>query len=311
MLIRRKLEHICVCVATYRRPALLDILLHSLIGQVTMGKFTYSIVVVDNDVLHSAEEIVRRYSRGAAVTIVYAVEERKNIAYARNKSLSLAKGDYVAFTDDDCRVTSRWLYTLYCAAREHNADVVHGPRYPLFEEGVPNWVKRSKFFLQDDLPTGTSRYESMGTNNCLIRCSCLPPGPEVFSPEFGLTGGEDRLLFILLLKKNLRFAWSAEGYVYEFVPRCRAKLSWIIRRSFREGNTNMLIFKKTESRRAVGCRLLRILAGFAGGCLCGPVLIIYLLSVRAYKSLCYGWRRMFMDIGEVCALFNVRYKEYA
>ena len=48
-------DHINVCVCTYKRTNLLGRLLEKLKNQVTDNLFTYDIIVVDNDYLHSAQ----------------------------------------------------------------------------------------------------------------------------------------------------------------------------------------------------------------------------------------------------------------
>src|SRR5580700_7943958 len=94
-------KHIAICICTYKRPVLLKRLLDDLGGQDTGGLFTYSIVVVDNDHLRSAEPVVSVFAAASAIPIRYCEEPRQNIALARNKAVENATGDFVAFIDDD------------------------------------------------------------------------------------------------------------------------------------------------------------------------------------------------------------------
>ena len=55
------MEHISICICTFRRPNLLKRLLDELIAQCTEGWFTYSVVVADNDVARSAEPVVAAF----------------------------------------------------------------------------------------------------------------------------------------------------------------------------------------------------------------------------------------------------------
>src|SRR5436190_12853645 len=98
-------KHISVCICTYKRPQLLGRLLVELACQETGGLFTYSIVVVDNDRLQSAEAVVSGF---AAVSVKYCVEPRQNIALARNRAVQDSRGDFVAFFDDDQFPTKCW-----------------------------------------------------------------------------------------------------------------------------------------------------------------------------------------------------------
>ena len=66
-----KLEHICVCACTYQRPELLSNLLDGLIAQNTHDRFTYSVVIVDNDPMQSAKEIVSQFIIKSDINIEY------------------------------------------------------------------------------------------------------------------------------------------------------------------------------------------------------------------------------------------------
>src|SRR4051812_16393490 len=128
-----KPPHITVCICTHRRQnqlrAMLDVLQH----QSSACAFTYSIVVVDNDLRWSAEaaiEEVRRYSR---VEIRYDGEPQRNIALARNRAVAHAVGEFVAFIDDDETPVECWLERLYRTWTASGADGVLGPVVPSFE----------------------------------------------------------------------------------------------------------------------------------------------------------------------------------
>jgi len=84
------------------------------------GLFTYSIVVVDNDRLRSAEEVVKEFTVASSIPIRYCVEPQQNIAMARNRAVSNASGDFIAFIDDDEFPQGRWLVTLFQACQKCN-----------------------------------------------------------------------------------------------------------------------------------------------------------------------------------------------
>src|SRR2546426_373654 len=112
-------EHITVCICTYKRARLLTRLLEGLRDQETGGRFTYSVVVADNDHLQSARELVAEFAATSSRPITYCVEPRQNIALARNEALAHASGDFVAFIDDDEFPSPRWLLTLFEACHEY------------------------------------------------------------------------------------------------------------------------------------------------------------------------------------------------
>ena len=82
---------ISVCIATYRRPVMLDLLLGDMAAQTLRPA---QIVVVDNDAQGSARAVVeaRRAAFAAqGVALDYAIQPEKNISLTRNMTVSLAR----------------------------------------------------------------------------------------------------------------------------------------------------------------------------------------------------------------------------
>src|SRR5262245_51485095 len=138
--------HISVCICTFKRPALLKDLLRRLEPQRTDGLFTYDVDVADNDAARSAEPFVRDFASSSRVGVTYCVDQRANIALARNKALANAQGDLVAFIDDDEFPTPEWLHSLFQARARYQADAVLGPVVPQFQQEPPVWLRKGRFF---------------------------------------------------------------------------------------------------------------------------------------------------------------------
>ena len=77
--------HISVCVCTFRRPELLRRALETLLQQRTEGRFTFSIVVSDNDAKQSSRQVAAAFAGERAIEVVYTSEPRQNIALARTR----------------------------------------------------------------------------------------------------------------------------------------------------------------------------------------------------------------------------------
>src|SRR5258708_4600442 len=120
-------NHISVCVCTYKRPHLLKRLLETLSDQDTDTLFTYSVVVADNDQLQSAKAVVSDFAASSSVSIKYCVEPQQSIALARNKAVENARGDYIAFIDDDEFPAKNWLLILFKTCEEYRVDGRPGP----------------------------------------------------------------------------------------------------------------------------------------------------------------------------------------
>jgi succinoglycan biosynthesis protein ExoM len=226
---------ISVCVCTYHRPRQLEQLLRILDRQHTNGLFKLAIVVVDNDARQSARGVVESGAERSRVPIVYGVEQQQNIAVARNRSVAMTSGEFVAFVDDDEEPSSDWLCRLYGVLLEHAADGVLGPVLPKFEEGAPNWAVKGQLFHRPAFKTGeVIHWTVTGTGNALIKREVLLELDGPFNPKLG-TGGEDTDLFRRAMSRGRVFVWSADAVCYESVPPERTRVAFQLRRALLRG----------------------------------------------------------------------------
>ena len=232
-------QHICVCVCTYKRPRLLKRLLEELRGQETGGLFTYSVVVVDNDQSRSAQSVVEEFAASSIIPIKYCTEPRQNIAMARNIAVENARGNFIAFIDDDEFPIKRWLLTLFEALNKYGVDGVLGPVKPHFEDEPPTWVVKGKFYDRPSYPTGfVIDWRKGRTGNVLLKRQLFDEGRQRFNPEFRT--GEDQDFFRRLIEKGHVFIWCHEAMAYEVVPPSRWNRSFMIRRALLQGAASRL-----------------------------------------------------------------------
>ena len=227
-------KHISVCICTYRRPQLLQRLLREVLSQETNGLFTYSVVVVDNDSLRSAESVVSQFASESNIPLMYCVEPRQNISLARNAAISHATGDYVAFIDDDEFPIKSWLLFLFVACNEYRVDGVLGPVKRHFDERPPQWIVKGNFYERPVYRTGTALDEEEGrTGNVLVKSVIFQGQEQPFRPEF--RGGGDKEFFRRMIKSGYRFIWSAEAVAYEVVPPIRWRRTFLLKRALFRG----------------------------------------------------------------------------
>lgn len=271
------MEHITVCLCTFKRPALLKKLLERISLQDTGGLFSVSLSVVDNDPELTGKPVVEAFRAGSVCEIIYSAVPDRNLALLRNVSVEQSRGDYVAFIDDDEYPADHWLRLLFETLHAYRADGVLGPVIPEYVDPPPDWVVKGRFCERARLPTGTRlRWGQTRTGNALLKRGLfLEPGNR-FDLKCGL-GAEDDTLFRKLIVQGREFVWCDEAAVFEQVPAGRMTLDYFSRRMRLIGYMTYTYPKDERSR-------LGDLLVFGKSCLAAALIrvLMPLARVRGY-----------------------------
>jgi len=131
-----------VVVCTFNHSENLRRVLKSLREAVIPDHLSCEFILVDNnsddDTRLVFEEIEKHYES----KIRYVFEEKRGISHARNRGIKEARGEIIAFTDDDVIVDKYWIQNIEKAYKEHD-DVacVGGKILPIWEISKPKWLK--------------------------------------------------------------------------------------------------------------------------------------------------------------------------
>ena len=122
---------ISVIMLTYNREGLVSRAIESVLAQ-TYRDFEF--IIVDNGSTDRSGQIADEYAaRDSRVRVLH--RERGNIGAGRNTGLDAARGEYIAFIDDDDWAEPDFLAFLYRLAEENRADVaVCGAADKIFDE---------------------------------------------------------------------------------------------------------------------------------------------------------------------------------
>jgi glycosyltransferase involved in cell wall biosynthesis len=124
----------------------LEICLRALERQ-TYPKSLYEIIVVDNGSVENIETLVNQFAQAS-----FTDEAQPGSYAARNKGISIASGEVIAFTDSDCIPTPTWLE----AGVRHLLSV---PKCGLVAGKI------NIFFKNPDQPTAVEVYDSISYLN--------------------------------------------------------------------------------------------------------------------------------------------------
>lgn len=128
-----------VVLPTFNRPGSLQSCLAALLHQAADAS-AYEIIVVDNNSSDSTRDVIA----GIADRRVRTVREpRQGLSFARNSGVAAARGDLVAFTDDDVEPEPHWVARIITAFAGHpEVDGLGGPVLPAWEAPPPAWLTR-------------------------------------------------------------------------------------------------------------------------------------------------------------------------
>lgn len=227
---------ISVIMPTCRRPAALAVAVRSIFRQQGFSRGEVELVVVDNDPAGSARPTFDDLSREATLPFTYAHAPIPGVARARNVGLAVAKGELIAFLDDDEEAPVHWLAALVSAQAEFGAAAVFGPVRAVLPPGVTEHRAYLETFFSRPGPAKAGPIDGYyGCGDSLVVRSAMPAQVDPFSTERDHMGGEDDLLFGLMKDRGARFAWAPEAWVHEHVPLARANLTYAMRRAFAYG----------------------------------------------------------------------------
>lgn len=240
--------HIDVCIATFKRPVMLERCLASLSNQLTDKLFSYSVCVADNDPDGSARAVCEKYKD--ACDLSYIIQPIENISISRNTAMGLGQGDYIAILDDDEYAEPNWLLEYFIHAQNSGDEVLHGPVKFFFPPNVNPLLKSPVIFHDEThFKTGEKSGYIVKTTNCFFNRKILDELDIWFDPEYGLSGGEDSDFFLRLKAKNKRFSWCSTAITHEEITAERITLKAMTKRRFRIGRTHAKRDSMTQTPR--------------------------------------------------------------
>jgi glycosyltransferase involved in cell wall biosynthesis len=240
-----------VVVSTYDEKRWEDLVacLRSLQRQSTPPLET--IVVVDHN-----EALLEKVQAEFPSAAVISNARPRGLAGARNSGVAVAKGDVVAFIDDDARAEPDWLEKLSGCIEEPATVGAGGELLPLWQSPVPGWFPREFYWVFGCSYTGLPDHLAPVRNpigaNMAVRASVLAEvggfregdsasAPrEIRSRGVVRAGGnvpDDTDLAIRVKQSRPEAIWLYEpqAKVFHSVTPERTSFAYFVRRCYEEG----------------------------------------------------------------------------
>ena len=149
----------------------------------------FEIVVVDNNSTDGTKKVALGFV-DRDVPVRYVFEAEQGLSSARNRGWREARGRYVAYVDDECRMPRDWIANMTATIRDHEPEMLGGPYDACFDEPPPAWYRRPYF---STVWKGVT-LRAMGPNeflaggNMVIRRDVFD-NVGAFDPTLGMKGG--------------------------------------------------------------------------------------------------------------------------
>lgn len=196
---------VTVVVPTSGRAGYLEVTLESLRGQSTA--IPHELLVVDDGSSDATGEVAGRFG-------VRAIrhDERRGLNAARNTGLREARGDLIAFVDDDVFVPPGWLDAIVEGARRHpEADAFGGPIRARFEGHAPRACGREDPPITTlDLGAEDREAEMVWGANFAVRRSAVERTSE-FDESFDRGHGDEEEWLLRLRAAGGRIVYLADA----------------------------------------------------------------------------------------------------
>lgn len=195
----------------------------------------YEIIIVD-DVSNDAtiSFIKEKYSN---IVKVISNRRKEDLAISKEKGVKIAKGDIIAFTDDDCVVSRNWLNNIKDSLVTY--DFVGGIVFPLPGTNFPWWWRNSLDWLVGVNPKIGRRFLPLGSNIAFKRrvFEALKNSKKniVRDPAGNMRYGEDT--YRVQRVKDFGFSMMINNnmVVYHHILPERLRVSYLLKRSYIEG----------------------------------------------------------------------------
>lgn len=242
-----------VVICTYNRAFYLRKILDSLLAQ-TANFGDFETIVINNNSTDNSELICKQFiEQHPELHITYALETHQGLSYARNRGISLALGEFVAFVDDDAYMHDEYVKNNIAFYQEYPQAVASGGKCELYYEAKPprwgNKYMNTLFGLYDrgDKIIKFKKGYPYGLNMTFKNELFTKIG--VFDPKLGRTGdnlnaGEEKDLFHRIKAISDEIYYTPDVIVIHAVPEFRSTPAFIKEQARWIGKSKRLIAEK-------------------------------------------------------------------
>ncbi|MFQ4144066.1 hormogonium polysaccharide biosynthesis glycosyltransferase HpsE [Chlorogloeopsis sp. ULAP02] len=222
-----------------RLPAVLD----KLLEQTNLEEINWEIIIIDNNSSDNTVELIKNYQTNFIniCPLKYYHEKQQGIAFARMRAVSEAKGEFIAFLDDDNLPKHDWIWQSYMFGKKHSkAGAWSGQIHGNFEVNPPENFQSIQAFLAIR-EHGSQPYLFDAGNLRLppgaalvvrkqVWCASMPK-QLAFKGRLGkfMLAGDDTEALLYIYKAGWEIWYNPAMHVYHQIPQWRLEKDYLIR----------------------------------------------------------------------------------
>jgi len=254
---------ISMLVCTYNRSRTLRATIESIISQALPESYSREVLVVDNNSHDDTRQVVEEFQRRYPGHIRYILEKQQGISHARNAAIHEARGEILAFIDDDETAEPGWLQAL--TAHLHNGEWAGAGGRVLPPAGFspPEWLSLKDSFVSGPLASfdrgmnaGQLNEAPFGANmafrkEVFDRCG-------LFRSDLGRSGknlisNEDTEFGRRVMAEGLKLRYEPTAVTYHPIAENRLHKSYFLNWWFYKGRSDIReLGNPPDSRQVLG-----------------------------------------------------------
>jgi glycosyltransferase involved in cell wall biosynthesis len=247
-----------VAVCTYNRGKLLKLCIESL-SNINFPSNEFEVLVIDNNSTDNTAEVCNNLvSQYPNLSFRYILETKQGVAHSRTRGAIEARGEIIAYIDDDCLAEGNWLKHIVEFYDEHTEAMSTGGKIvPKYLVPVAGWFGRYFWGLVGNYDLGAKVFQMKGVR--------YPSGANMhfrktaferygyFDGDLGRSGkslmaGEEKGMYLKLIQHNEKVYYLPHVIVYHHVEGNKFDKTYVRKHSFGIGASERLMNKNNPGK---------------------------------------------------------------
>jgi glycosyltransferase involved in cell wall biosynthesis len=247
-MVESSLPFFSIIIPTYRRPKRLAACLQS-IARLDYPRDQFEVIVVDDGSPTPMQTVVADFSGQLEVMLIK--QAHAGPATARNTGAAKAKGEILAFTDDDCEPAVNWLKTLAIRFAKNSRSAVGGRTINALPQNIYSTTSQMLIdYLYDYYNADPLQARFLTSNNIALLTKCFR-GIGGFDATFRRAAGEDRELCDRWFQNGYRMIYAKEVLVYH-THALSLRTFWKQHFNYGHGASHFHHARKLRGQRRIG-----------------------------------------------------------